>query len=431
MLKNYLKIAFKVFLRRKFFTFVSLFGICFTLTVLLVATALFDHAVGPYPPEVNADRVLKASMVLLAKKNEGPGWNMSSTSLGYGFVDRYIRKLETPEKVAVLSVLSPVIAYQGDDKVEMQLMRVDSAYWEVLQFDFLEGRPFTAEEDAGGAPVAVINEATRQKLFGGKEAVGQILETVQRNYRVIGVVKNAPEFCTNAFADVWVPVLSSPVESHGKAGLFGSFHVLLLAHTPEDLPRIQVEYEAMLAEVDLSEVPPYNRICSSAETAFEVYAGLGGCDYFYQGGGPEPDRSSLEADKRSLVLKAAGGVLLFLLLPVLNLINLNTSRILERASEIGVRRAFGAQTRSLVGQFLVENLLLTLVGGVLSLLAASLVLGAFELWGWSEYAVFHLNYRIFLAGLGFAVFFGLLSGVYPAWRMSRLHPTQALRGRRT
>ena len=51
------------------------------------------------------------------------------------------------------------------------------------------------------------------------------------------------------------------------------------------------------------------------------------------------------------------------LIPTVNLVNINISRIMERASEIGVRKAFGAPARTLVGQFLVENVLLTLVGG--------------------------------------------------------------------
>lgn len=44
------------------------------------------------------------------------------------------------------------------------------------------------------------------------------------------------------------------------------------------------------------------------------------------------------------------------------------------------------------------------------------------------YAEFQMNYRVFLAGIVMALFFGLLSGVYPAWKMSRLHPVQVLRG---
>ena len=74
------------------------------------------------------------------------------------------------------------------------------------------------------------------------------------------------------------------------------------------------------------------------------------------------------------------------------------------------------------------NVLLTLVGGVIGFILSRFVLQAITGSGWFPYAQFHLNYRIFLAGLGLAIFFGLMSGVYPAWKMSRLHPVQALKG---
>jgi putative ABC transport system permease protein len=124
----------------------------------------------------------------------------------------------------------------------------------------------------------------------------------------------------------------------------------------------------------------------------------------------------------------AGLMLLFALLPTVNLVNLNMSRIMERASEIGVRKAFGASSRTLVGQFIVENVVLALIGGVLGFVGSLFVLAAANRSSLIPYANFTMNYRIFLYGLGLAAFFGVLSGVYPAWRMSRLHPVQALKG---
>ena len=126
------------------------------------------------------------------------------------------------------------------------------------------------------------------------------------------------------------------------------------------------------------------------------------------------------------VLIAAGVVLLILLFPVLHLVNINISRIEERAPEIGVRRAFGGSSRALVGQFIAENVLLTLVGGMLSLPLS---------WGlWTLVAPDTLDIllllRTFVYGTLCAVLFGALSGFYPAWKMARIHPVQALTGKR-
>ena len=197
------------------------------------------------------------------------------------------------------------------------------------------------------------------------------------------------------------------------------FSALILARDRADLPAIKAEYQALLrqAESHLPDPKRYTTVASGADTLFE-----GTVRMFGPG---DTDERRPEAVKAVLFLL----MLLFMLLPTLNLVNINLSRILDRASEIGVRKAFGASSRTLVGQFLIENLVLTLVGAAFGLLLAMAVLGALNSSGVIPYAHFTLNYRVFFQGLGIALFFALLSGVYPAWRMSRLHPVKALRGR--
>jgi putative ABC transport system permease protein len=123
--------------------------------------------------------------------------------------------------------------------------------------------------------------------------------------------------------------------------------------------------------------------------------------------------------------------LLFMLLPALSLININISRIRERSSEIGVRKAFGATSGALVRQFLVENIFLTLLGGVLGLGLAAGVLHLLNTSGLIAYTEFGLNGRVFAGAVGAVLLFGILSGVYPAYKMSKLQAIKALKGENT
>jgi putative ABC transport system permease protein len=159
----------------------------------------------------------------------------------------------------------------------------------------------------------------------------------------------------------------------------------------------------------------FSHIYSGADTYFESFARN------FSRGSEDPRSSTLIG---ILVLLAV----MFIVLPTINLVNINISRIMERASEIGVRKAFGASSITLVGQFIIENVLLTIAGGLIGFALSYVILYYFNSTGWIPYAQFGLNYRVFIYGFIMMIIFGIISGVYPAWRMSRLHPVQALKG---
>src|ERR687890_1367673 len=96
MFNHYLVLAVKVLLRRKFFTFISLFGISFTLLVLTVVTALFDHAFGPGAEEPRQDRTLYVERAVMY----GPH-NQWSSRGGYKLFDKYARNLPGVERLSI------------------------------------------------------------------------------------------------------------------------------------------------------------------------------------------------------------------------------------------------------------------------------------------------------------------------------------------
>lgn len=411
MFRNYLTISLKVLMRRKFFTFISLFAIGFTLVILMVVTAVFDHIFGPHSPERKSDRTLGVYFLRL----EGP--NVSSTGpAGYAFLQGQVRTLPGIENSSIFSVFNQSCTFSGGEKVKLYLKRTDGRFWDIFDFNFIEGTRYTEDDEQNGNFVAVINEATRDRVFGGGPAVGKTIEIDSQRFRIVGVVANVPFLRFVPFSDVWVPISTSKTDSYRRQNLRGDFQAAILARSGADLDSIRSEFRSRLEHFQFPDTKVFNRIYGGAETAFEFAS---------RNIIPSSHFESRPAWLLALVISL---MVLFMVLPTVNLVNINISRILERAGEIGVRKAFGASSWVLVGQFIVENVVLTLIGGAIGLIGSLLVLDAISRSDLIPYAHFQMNYRIFFYGLALAMFFGVFSGVYPAWKMSRLHPVEALKG---
>lgn len=411
MLESYLKLAWKVLLRRKFFTFISLFGIAFTLVVLTLVTALLDHVVAAYPPETKHASTVGINFASL----RGEHWRRNGFA-GYAMLDKYARDLPNVKQMAVASLPSGVFSYLNGQRLKSYLKRTDGAFWQILDFQFLEGGPYTESDVGDHRMVAVINDSTRQRFFGGQPALGRTIEADGQRFTVVGVVPDVSILRLVPFADIWVPHTTAKSDSYTREYV-GDFLGILLLEDPSKLALTRDELWSRLRTAKLPD-PGFDRLDATPETLFDTIGRLLTGDGSGEGSGYG----------RRLQMALTVAALLFMLLPAVNLVNLNTSRIMERASEIGVRKAFGASSRTLVGQFVVENLVLTLVGAGIGFLVAAWVLSLVNASGLIAYTALRLNYRVFGWGVLLAVGFGLLSGVYPAWRMSRLHPVQALKG---
>jgi putative ABC transport system permease protein len=410
---NYLKVALKVLTRRKFFTFISLFGISLTLVVLVVATALLDDTFAAKGPESRFDRAL----IITRATELGPHSTMSMNP-GYGFLDKYVLHLPGIERATAFTSAFQRTIYRSGVRIDTHLKRTDAGYWKIMNFRFLEGRPFTADEETRGAFVAVISADLREKLFGKAQAAGKSMEIDGRSFTIVGVVPAVPVTRMSAYSEIWTPITTAKSSDY-RSEMLGSFNGVVLLRDSRDGRRVKQAFADQVPKIPMTDPKEFTSWRANLGTPFESYASdlVGPLPRRFQDSGPAILRAAL------LIL-----AVLFMTLPALNLVTLNLSRILERAPEIGVRKAFGAPRRALVAQFVLENVILSLIGGLIAFLVAALVLAGLNGSGLIPHSQFSPNLRVFGYGMLVAAFFGVFSGAYPAWRMSRLDPVAALRG---
>jgi putative ABC transport system permease protein len=175
--------------RRKFFTFLSLFGISFTLTILLVMTAFIDKVVNDNYPDKKRDRSLYINKMELNGEE-----SMNSSRLSYYYINHYITKMKTPVKVAISSGFGSTNTYVNNRKIVINYKYANADFWDILDFDFVEGKPISKQQIDNAERVTVISEDMKKEYFGddNSPAVGKYIEADNIKYRVCGVVKSLP-----------------------------------------------------------------------------------------------------------------------------------------------------------------------------------------------------------------------------------------------
>jgi len=409
MLKNYFKIAMAVLKRRKFFTFISLFGISLTLTVLMVLAAFIEKLANPVYPGDKNNRSLYINRLTYTSKK---GWINSGGSSFY-FLTHYAGSLKTPVKMAVVSRNSSSNAYVNDRKIVIDIKYTNADLWDIANYQFIEGKPFTADQIKRADHVAVISERTRNEYFGeDATAVGKFIEADNINYRITGVIRSVPETEEVFYASMYLPYTVAKADYRDKS-FQGAYSAVLLAPSEQLVKKMRMEYEQMTARIPVPD-KAFDTLHSNADTYFETYIRqvFGNAD---------------SAGYVRFVAFISLFVLLFMLLPTVNLVNVNITRIMERSSEIGVRKAFGASSKTLVYQFIVENIILTILGGIIGVILTVIILQLINSSGLIPDLDLAIDPLVLLYSLLACLFFGLLSGVYPAWRMSRLNVVTALK----
>jgi putative ABC transport system permease protein len=410
MLQNYIKIAIKVLLRRKFFTGISLFGISFTLIVLNVTTSMFEKTISNSEVEQHFDRMLVSGEYELTQDDYTYN-NRASIAV----LNRNFKNFQSAEKQTFYSIPLAQINFSKNKKLVLQRRFVDPEYWKIFNFTFLAGKPFNIKEYDAGERMVVISKYISDVMFDGK-ALNQYLNVDNNSFKVIGIVENISILSEEAYADLWIPITSLNEKLNGP-NIPGRYKVAFLANSNNDFKDIKNEFKSRISNVDL----PSRGNKKWEKLQFVLDSKIEKLSRNFSG-------NINSANLGETIGIIIGMAILFMLLPALNLININISRIMERQSEIGVRKSFGASSSDLVKQFLVENIILSLAGSCIAFIITKLILIQINAMGIHANTTFELNFIVFVSGILFALFFGILSGVLPAYKMAKLNPVNALKG---
>ncbi|MCW5942602.1 MAG: ABC transporter permease [Fimbriimonadaceae bacterium] len=264
----------------------------------------------------------------------------------------------------------------------------------------LEGGWYTDEDEVFSAQKAVIGYQVWQELYDGNNAVGTNIRLKNQNFEVVGVVDfKGGSGMWNPDDQIYIPLSTAKTRLMGKTNL--------------DMIQIQATHTDLmiLTQGQVEDTLMKTRGSAMGEPLFRV---------MNQGEAIE----QIETQTRLLSILLAGIASVSLLVGGIGIMNIMLVSVTERTREIGLRKAIGAKRGSILSQFLLESVVMCLVGGVLGIAL-----------GWTSVIAISKALQVppevhtpaIITAFGFSAMVGIFFGLYPAMRASRLQPMVALR----
>jgi putative ABC transport system permease protein len=316
--------------------------------------------------------------------------------------------LEVPEvQAAAPSMRNTMQAVVGNVNWATTVQGSSADYLVVRDWPIADGRNFDVAEESGGAKVALIGQTVARELFGELDPIDQVIRVNRVPLTVIGVLDRKGQNSMGQDQDdiVVVPISTfrNRLQRSGGGRLKRVWSISVKVRDGQSMEAAEEGIRELLRQ--------RHRRQPGAEDDFTV----------------RNLSETLAAQEEStrvmtLLLAAVAGV--SLIVGGIGIMNIMLVSVTERTREIGLRMAVGARSRDILGQFLIEAVALSLVGG-----AIGIVLGAAATWAVGSFA----GWQVVMSGqaialaVGFAAAVGVFFGFYPARRAAALLPIQALR----
>jgi putative ABC transport system permease protein len=303
-------------------------------------------------------------------------------------------------------------AFLGEKSLEMRIVGTTPDWFNLVNRQVIAGRVLSWEDLNKYARVCVLTEYGARRLLATEYTIGQIVRIGSGYFKVIGIIRSEQGHedaqTPDEAVDAYMP-LSTARERYGDA---------FWQRSPGGRESERVELNQLLVQVNSTEM------VEATAAAIEAMLQLFHKKRDYSISVPLGLLQQAEETKRRFNIVLGSIAAISLLVGGIGIMNIMLASVMERTREIGIRRAIGANRKQIIGQFIIETVVLSTVGGVIGI-----CMGFFLPWLITKFSGMPTiipTYGILLSFV-ISICIGVLFGVYPALRAARLDPIAALR----
>ncbi|HWK07540.1 MAG TPA: ABC transporter permease [Puia sp.] len=434
MLRNYCKIAWRNLLRNKTNSLINIGGLAIGISCVVFIALYVQDDLGYDKGFKKGDRIYQ---VLLEGNFGGQQFRTSNTPPPVGMaMQTEIPEVEASTRIYRFGnevVRNPSTGQGARVFTEKNVWAVDSNFLQVFDYAFQEGDAASCLKKFHSL---VVTEKTARKYFGSKPAIGQslILDPYESPFVVTGVLKDLPSNSSLQFDILLSTQDSPPVKRFSWSWVWCNMTTYVVlnekaATDPGLLQRLDAKFPAIVRK----DAPgAFARIGQP----FDEFIKKGGkWDFHLQ---PLGDIHLHSADIGT-PLTNLGNIkyvyifsiiaVFIIVLACINFMNLSTAQAIRRTREVGVRKVLGSMKWQLIGQFMAEAFLYTIIAAGISLLLVSMLMASFNQLAGKELHFGDLfRHGIWAFILLLTAFTGLLAGSYPAFYLTSFQPIEVLKG---